>query len=144
MCYSVYLSTDSNEDLTTENTDLLRFEKLEDLRNKSIQELLVFTNRWHVGSKSECSCTFRHLSSVELGFGEPKDWYPEEQDELDATKLFYKVVYHLVSSDFKTDCIDCWEGAKSKDIRQIEVSLKEVTEPAFRFFENYRFEFTFK
>ena len=141
MCYTVYLSTNSNEDLTAENTDLLRFKKLDDSRNMSIQELLVFPNRWHVGSKSICSCTFRHLSSIDLGFGEPEDWYPEEQDELDAAKLFYKVVYRLFSSNFKTDCIDFWEGAESKEIRQIQVSFDKVTEPAFRFFENYRFEF---
>ncbi len=86
MCYGVYVSTDSSEDLATRNTDLVRFEKVADPLSDPCITLLDFPSQWYVGSKSRCSCTFRHLTSIELGFSEPVDWYTEEQEELDATR----------------------------------------------------------
>jgi len=72
MCYAVYLSTDLATDFSERNTDLLRFKRVDDSIADPCTALLEFPNQWYVGSKSECSCTFRHLhtSAVELGFGE--------------------------------------------------------------------------
>lgn len=50
-----------------------------------------------------------HLSallSVELGFGEPVDWYPEDEDELRATTELYRVIARLVSAGHQVDCLD--------------------------------------
>ena len=84
MCYSVYLSTDFEGDLSQHSSALIRFEK--DFTNcePEIMDLLLYEHPWYVGSKAGCSCTFRHLSSVELGFGKPVDWYAEELDEIEA------------------------------------------------------------
>ncbi len=77
--------------------------------------------------------------SVELGFSEPVDWYEEEQDELDATRELYSTLINLLSSGYQVDLVDLWQGAQPKDIIILEVSLDEVSETAFRMFENHKF-----
>jgi hypothetical protein len=143
MCYSLYLSTDSPVDLRVYSTDLVRFQEAEDYEYKatSIIDLLGYPNRWFVGSKSGCSCTFRHLMSTEPGFGAPEDWYPEGQVDLDATQQLYDLILSLLASDHRLDCIDIWAGAQPKDIKTLPVSLDAVPRQAFRLFENYRFIF---
>ena len=142
MCYAVYLSTDSTADLSVHTTDLVRLERLNGERQDPVVGLLMFTNRWYIGSKSGCSCTFRHLVSTELGFGEPEEWYPEDQDALQATKHLYEVIAILLSAGHAVDCLDRWEGTEPKDIHTLAVCLHEVSREAFRLFENHRFTFT--
>lgn len=139
MCYTIYLSTDSPADLCVHNTELVRFDICDNKIDDPVVKLLEFPQRWYVGSKSECSCTFRHLLSVDLGFGEPVDWYPEEQDALQATRELYEVISSLLSSGYKVDCIDKWEGAEPNDIQTLDVSLDDVSSKTFRLFENHRF-----
>jgi hypothetical protein len=145
MCFSLYISTDSPEDLRSCTTELVRFQKAEDYEYKATEfiSILQFPNRWFVGSKSGCSCTFRHLhcSAVDLGFGAPEGWYEEGQDNLDATQQLYQVIHNLLRSGFRLDCIDHWAGAEPKDITVLPVSLQAVSKEAFRLFENYRFVF---
>jgi hypothetical protein len=140
MCYSVYLSTNANTDLSKKNSDLLRFEK--NAIEPQYAPLLNFLNHWFVGSKSMCSCTFRHLYSVELGFGAPVGWYPEDEDEIEATRAFIKVIRELLASGHQVDCIDFWEGTDPEDIQEILVPLGTLSDDQFRFFENHRFLFT--
>ena len=139
MCYRVYISTDSDDDLSKRNSVLVHFEKLTDTNAGSCTQLLGFPNKWYVGSKSECSCTFRHLISIELGFGEPEDWCEEEQDNLDATKELYRTLNYLLSSGHKVDLVDQWYDIKPEDITTLDVSLDEVSESAFIMFENHKF-----
>ena len=139
MCYEVYLSTDSQEDLTFRNSELVRFKRVADPSTDPGICLLDYPNSWYVGSKSECSCTFRHLYSTELGFGEPVEWYPEEQDELEATRELYATLTSLLSSGYHVDLLDRWYGAPPEDIKTIDVSLGDVPENAFRLFENHKF-----
>src|SRR3990172_5989413 len=108
MCYSVYISTDSSEDISKRNSELVRFEKVTDTNDDICTKLLEFPNRWYVGSKSGCSCTFRHLLSIELGFAEPVDWYKEEQDEINATGELYSALDALLSSGHRVDILDRW------------------------------------
>lgn len=139
MCYEVYISTDSQENLTTRNSELIRFKRVTNLSADPSTRLLDFPNHWYVGSKSECSCTFRHLHSIELGFGEPVDWYPEEQDEIDATRELYATLTSLLSSGYQVDLLDRWHDAQSVNITTLDVSLSDVPEKAFRMFENHKF-----
>lgn len=140
MCYTLYISTDSQENLFAKNTELVRFERLDKAqREDPCIALLEYPNRWYVGSKSVCSCTFRHLYSVELGFGKPEDWFPEEQDELDATVELYTVISSLLVSGYHVDLIDGWYGATLEEIKTIEVDLDQVSQEAFRLFENHKF-----
>jgi hypothetical protein len=94
VCYSIFLSTDSSRDHSAENCELLEF-KPESIE-QPIRSILRHEHRWYVGSISRCSCTFRHLSSTDLGFGEPVDWYPEAEGELAATQSFIKIVRQLL------------------------------------------------
>jgi hypothetical protein len=103
MCYGVYISTDSKQDLTSYNTDLLRFEKVADPGSDPCISLLEYASRWYVGSKSGCSCTFRHLMSIDLGFSEPVDWYKEDQEELDATVELYAALDSLLTSGHQVE-----------------------------------------
>ena len=143
MCYSLYLSTNSSEDLTRYNSELIKFKRLDAAANAGLN-ILRHRQRWYVGSKSGCSCTFRHLLSVELGFGEPVAWYPEGEDELRATAELYRVIARLVSEGHQVDCLDIWAGADLKAISEKVVNLDAVSEQAFRLFENYHFVFARK
>jgi hypothetical protein len=143
VCYMVILSTSSSEDLTQYNTELLKFEAR--LPGLGEENELASPQKWFVGSKDGCSCAFRHLhtSAVELGFGAPEDWYPEEQDDIDATKQFYSVVSKLVSDGYSVDCVDTWDHQKGESsLSGMEiVSIGAVKPSEFRFYENYKFEF---
>ena len=141
MCYLVYLSTDFEGDLSQHNCALIRFEKNFSDTDPAVLDLLEYEDRWFVGSKAGCSCTFRHLLSVELGFGEPVEWFPEEADEIEATKLFYDVVSDLISAGHKLDCIQIWNGTKKDQVIRLAVDLDGVSRNAFRFFENHHFIF---
>ncbi|MFI5330821.1 MAG: hypothetical protein ACHQ2F_07270 [Desulfobaccales bacterium] len=87
---------------------------------------------------------------MELGFGEPVDWYPEDADELRATAELYRVIARLVSEGYQGDCLDIWEGAGAgpRDpvdaISEKVVNLEAVSETAFRLFENHHFVFARK
>ncbi len=141
MCYGVYISTDSAENLAGHNSDLVRFEKVTSPDSDPCISLLDFLNIWYVGSKSGCSCTFRHFhsSAVELGFSEPEDWYEEEQDDIDATRKLYRTLSFLLSSGHQLDLLDRWEGSQPEDITTLDVSLDDVSERAFRMFEDHKF-----
>jgi hypothetical protein len=141
MCYAVYLSTNSSIALTSDNADLVRFESITDETVDPIMGVLAFANKWYVSSRSGCSCTFRHLMSIELGFSEPVSWYHEGQDHIEATKMLYDVISKLLFSGYNLDCIDRWEGAKPDDIKTLVISLDDVSQKAFRLFENHRFIF---
>ena len=54
MCYGVYISTDSVEDLSRRNSELVRFENVTDSNVDPCATVLDFPNQWYVGSKSGC------------------------------------------------------------------------------------------
>jgi len=139
VCYSIYLSTNSDQDLSAENCDLVSFSK--EPVPEPYRSLLKFPHQWFVGSKSMCSCTFRHLFSIELGFGEPVDWYEEGEDEIAATLLFINIIRRISKLGFQVDCIDTWEGTGREDIIEISVNLDDIADDQFRFFENHHFVF---
>jgi len=141
MCYALYLSTDSQKDLTKHNSDLVRFEPILNDDENHFTMLLKNRNKWYVGSKSGCSCTFRHLKSIELGFGEPEDWYREDQDEIDATKELFYLIEQLIFCEDQVDCISIWEGSDPEDVVKMDVQLSLLSEVSFRFFDNHHFVF---
>ena len=141
MCYALYLSTDSQKDLTKQNSDLVRFEPISNDDENHFTMLLKNCNKWYVGSKSGCSCTFRHLKSIELGFGEPEDWYREDQDEIDATKELFHLIEQIIFSEDQVDCISIWEGSDPEDVVKMDVQLSLLSDVSFRFFDNHHFVF---
>jgi hypothetical protein len=142
MCYVLLLSTTSDEDLTAHNNELVRFSK--DLPTIADVSRLRYPCKWYVGSRSGCSCSFRHLSSVELGFGEPVDWYEEESDDIEATLQIISIVRALVANNEFVDCIDAWEHQDRlpRATNELGVELGVLSNREFRFFENHHFTFT--
>ena len=141
MCYVIVLSTTSTGDLARYNSDRLRFSR--EVPDEAAVEALHYPHQWYVGSKSGCSCTFRHLHSTELGFGPPVDWYPEEGDEIAATLEFIAVVRALVEAGERVDCVDVWSGETgAHDFGEtLAVDLSNVADADFRFFEAHHFDF---
>jgi hypothetical protein len=139
VCYSICLSTDSDLDLSARNSELIRFSK--ETIPEPYHSLLIYPNRWYVGSKSGCSCTFRHLYSVELGFSEPVAWYEESEADIAATLAFVKIVRNLLEWGCQVDCVDAWVGTQREEVTEISVNLDEITDQQFRFFENHHFIF---
>lgn len=137
------LSTDADEDLSRRNDDLVSFS--DELPELAERKLLAHPNQWFVGSRDGCSCGFRHLyvGSVELGCGEPEDWFLEEPEDIEATLRLIAIVRELSDKGAKVDCIDAW--AHSSDSAclagTIDVDLSNMNDKAFRFFENHRFVF---
>jgi hypothetical protein len=143
MCYLVFISTDADQELLSQDSSLVSFEKNLGDYEPEIVNSLQYSQKWYVKSKSGCSCTFRHLFSIELGFGEPVDWYKEESDEIEATKAFYDVVVNLLSAGNQVDCISIWTGTKVDQIKHLEVDLSSISRDSFRFFENHHFIFRY-
>lgn len=142
MCYSLILSTTTDEDLAVRNSEFVRFSR--DLPGGVEAIQLQYPEVWYVGSKTGCSCTFRHLNSPELGFGAPEDWYPEEADEVEATLRLIEIIRELVEHGFSVDCFDAWiEGDGScAGAGRINVDLGTLQDDAFRLIENHYFDFT--
>jgi hypothetical protein len=145
MCYILLLSTTSDENLEQYNTELLQFSRNMPISGAAAVEAtaLRYQHRWYVGSRSDCSCSFRHLYSVELGFGEPAEWYPEEPENIEATLQFMRVVRPLVAKGHAVECVDAWEHSETRprEHKELLVPLASVSDREFRFFENHRFVF---
>jgi len=141
MCYVLLLSTTSDEDLAAHNTELVRFSR--DVRSISDVSKLKYPHQWYVGSRSGCSCSFRHLYSVDLGFGEPADWYEEEPQDIEATLQIISIIRALVAGGESVDCINAWEhqGMLPGPASELDVELGALTDREFRFFENHHFTF---
>lgn len=141
MCYMVYLSTDCADDLSVETDELVRFEKPAAERQSPLPRGLRHAHAWFVGSKSGCSCTFRHAyrESVELGFGPPEDWCPEEEDAIAATLRLYGILSEIVRRGHQVDLLDCWSGDEDQAPVPLDVSLSEVPATHFRLFEGRLF-----
>ena len=139
MCYMLYLSTDCAEDLATRSTDLLRFDK-PDPRFPA-PPALKHAHVWFVGSKSGCSCTFRHLcrGNAEFDFQKPQDWLPEEPDAIAATKQLYAVLAELIRRGSHVDLADIWISEEVPPLQTREVSLSQIPADRFRLFENHLF-----
>jgi hypothetical protein len=138
----VYISTDCSDDLRPLATELLRFEKPSKETYSRAPSVLDHQHNWFVGSKSGCSCTFRHLSkgAEKLGFDGPQDWFPEEPDGIDATKQLYDVLKSIVDRGFLVSLLDCWSGDEDCDATKMEVSFSEVPCQHFRMMEGCLFK----
>ncbi len=141
MCYVLLLSTTSEEELAARNSVLVRFTR--DLPKVADTSKLRYPHHWYVQSHLGCSCGFRHLYSIELGFGEPVDWYPEESEEIDATLQLVAIIRRLVERGERVDCVDQWEHKNMHPAAEavLIVNLSKVADQEFRFFENHHFIF---
>jgi len=144
MCYMVFLSTDSADDLTLRSSDLVRFEKPSADTQAPPPAMLKHEHRWFVGSRSGCSCGFRHLchQSVDLGFDERQDWFPEDQEDIEATLRLYEILEDLLRRGHQVDLLDCWSRDENREYVSLAVSLSQVPAAHFRLFEGHAFTLT--
>lgn len=138
------LSTTSDADLALGNNEIMQFSR--ELPGIPEETYLRHRHRWYIGSKTGCSCEFRHLhvNSVELGFGLPQDWFPEEPSDIEATLQVAAVIRALVDKGESVDCVDAWSNGQEFAeplAGDLEVNLSAVSNEQFRFFENHRFTF---
>ena len=140
MCYALLLSTTSNEDLSQHDSEEIRFTRT--IADHLSADRLLYSNRWYVGSRTGCSCSFRHLYQPDLGFGVPEDWFPEEAADVQATQLFIRLVRELLAQGEHVDCIDAWEGNSEMPFSRLPVNLGQIRDEEFRFFENHHFDFS--
>lgn len=146
MCYSIFLSTDSTEDFAINTYLYLCFSK--DLSPEPSEQdllpLLAYPNRWFL-NRSEfggCSCHFLH-SRDDHQFREPLDWLPQGADDVSATEEAYNVFSEIIRSGYKLDVLDVFSNRETNiEIRDLEISFGSIEAISFRFFENYRFNFS--
>ena len=140
MCYVLILSTTSTADLSRFNNDGIKFDgKIPD--HLPVGHLL-YSNKWYVGSRTGCSCSFRHLYGPEFDFGIPEDWFPEEKADIDATLEFIRLVRSLIIKGEHVDCIDSWDDLEGPEpVASVPVNLSRISDEEFRFFENHHFDF---
>ncbi len=140
MCYVLILSTTSTDDLSRFNHPGIRFDR--NISDHLPADDLLYSNKWYVGSRTGCSCSFRHLYGPEFDFGVPEDWFPEEQADIDATLEFIRLIRALVIKGEHVDCIDAWDGQDAGGpVTSLPVNLSKIRDEEFRFFENHHFDF---
>jgi hypothetical protein len=141
MCYELLLSTTSGDDLSQFNDGGITFGQ--SIPDHLATNALMYPNKWYVGSRTGCSCSFRHLYEPDLGFGAPEDWFPEESSDIEATIKFIRLVRSLLAKGDRVDCVDLWEGHgdESRPPVSMKVHLGSIRDEEFRFFENHHFDF---
>ena len=141
MCYSIYLSTTSQDDLSQLPSKLYRFLPITSEDDPDIIQLLDYPVKWYIQCQyGGCSCHFRHLGEgSSIDFSPPEDWCPEDADDVEATKAVYDLLAGMLDNGYRVDLIDVWSNTSPEAITPLDVSLNEVTQDAFRFFENYQF-----
>lgn len=145
MCYMTVISTTSDRDLSEFNSALMQYSR--ELPGIPEEKFLCYPNKWFLGSQHQCSCGFRHLDrqNKDLGFAEPVEWWPEEPEDIEATKQVVKSFHALLGEGAKLDCVDAWSSDEKADPQLageeiINFSVTPVS--SFRFFEGHRFEFS--
>ncbi len=141
MCYAIYVSTTSREDFGELPSKLYQFLQITP-EDDPIYCVLEHPNLWRVACPhGGCSCHFRHLAcgGSDQYFGPPQDWHPEDAADIEATGAFYEVIERLITEGHNVDLVDWWNDTPSEEISTLDVSLGEVSQEEFRFFENCRF-----
>ena len=139
MCYALILSTTSSADLSRFNNEGVKFDG--NIPARLSVDGLLYSNKWYVGSRTGCSCSFRHLYGPEFEFGVPEDWFPEDKSDIDATLTFIRLIRSLIAKGERVDCIDVWEGNGEGTPLSLSVDLSRIRDEEFRFFENHHFDF---
>ena len=154
MCYSVYVSTTSDEDLSVLPPGHFHFVPVEgttfSLGETTYDDTealawLTYPHKWYLsGRHGGCSCHFRHWDSgqVEPTFERPVDWFPEDQDDVDSTNALYDELARIVQAGHQVDLIDTWNSENLENASSLTLSMSALPRDAFRFFLNVRFDLT--
>jgi hypothetical protein len=146
MCNSIFFSTDSVEDFSRLTTKRLAVEPLWSGEEAAAVVMLDHPNRCFLTREfGGCSCYFRtyatEVNSHPPSFDEPYDWCPEDDDDIEATAEFYRMIKHLLVSGHQVDTVCILNDPSVDAMTSIEVDLSLVSESSFKFFDNYHFKF---
>ena len=144
MCHSIYLSTDSPQDLGAEPFEHLQFSADLDPEpaHEELLPLLAYPRRWFLNRREYggCSCHFRHC--YESTFEPPQNWAPEEEDDVAATREAYRAFRKIVEDGYHLDVIDVFaDDTPASQVQRLDVSFRAIDEEAFQFFSGYQFDF---
>lgn len=145
MCYMIILSTTSEADLTGCGRFAVFSKEIPDVIEV---EFLKYPHKWFLTApEGTCSCGFRNVErwNVDLlGFGEPEEWSPEDEDDILATYEVVEVITSLLKDGDAVDSVTAWlqdEEMSHELVGDIEVKLSDVGKERFRFYDGYRFEY---
>lgn len=142
MCNLIFISTDSDLDLSAVSSEQFRFRHPSEEDLGKVGSFLRYPKRWYLQCQyGGCSCHFRHLAAgSDFFFGPAEDWLPEDEDDLFATAAVFDVFADLVRRGYRLDVLDTWNAELTVAI-EVDVRISEVGRGAFRFWEGCRFEF---
>lgn len=150
MCYTIYLSTTTEEDLSKLTSEVIRFEPILDWvpdpipgEDDSLEGLMCHPHLWFLVSRyGGCSCHYRHLGKgSDMRFGPPEDWSPEDDEDVESTQAVYDVFARILREGHELDVLDVWANTPVDSVSTIEVRLSQVPRESFRFFDGTRFQF---
>jgi hypothetical protein len=129
VCYLVYFSTTSSEDLTAVVSPHFHVRHTDD----AVAARLAHPQRYFLECRfGGCSCHFRH-ADADLGFGEPEEWYSEDEDDLEPTAAFYDLLLKLRRDGHEVDLFSIFEGTPVDELSEIRVDLAGIKRSEFRF-----------
>lgn len=144
MCHLIFFSTDCEDDLLDTPQDNYRIERPPQKVVEELEPLLAHKNTWYMGCRyGGCSCHFRNLlkESASLGFGEPEEWFKEEEDDFGPTIAAFEFFEDLIKRGHKVDVHDVWADEIPAKAKTVKVSVSKLPPSHFRFIQNLRFEF---
>ena len=142
MCYTVFLSTTSADDLSKYDFDAVSF-----VGGAPAQEMdrpylarLHYPAKYFVSTYGGCSCHFRHAEERDDLFEPPADWSPEDPEDVEATGKLYDLLMQWVSNGDRVDLIDVWND--DEVFEEVEVDLSTVPKEAFRLVNGVHMNFS--
>ena len=158
MCYQIYVSTTSLENLAALPTEFFRFERPSAEDRADVLALLEHPHKWYLASRyGGCSCHYRFIGPPLLPLGNskyktlplttedfdtPQDWMPEDEDDVEATGAVFDVLRRLLEGGHSVDAIAIWTDSTADKICSLDVPWRDVSRETFRFFESYHVMFT--
>lgn len=143
MCQVLLISTDQWINLKEFNCEDISFTQCLPDYVPEIYEM-KFENRWYIAGypdENSCSCHFR-IRPLSLGFSKQEDWFYENEQSIQATKIAYDILKSLMDKQIKFEIIVSWtQGSINTDvntIHDINLDFTNVDQDKFCFIENSR------
>lgn len=159
MCYAIYLSTTTGEDLALIQNEHFRFGRVRNVHDPSLR-FLKYPHVWMLFN-GNCSCGFRRaIEGVPAGSGalpgsvaivdnaglplEPEFCEPSEsacaeyEDVVAHTHAAYEELRRIVLGGDKLDLLDYWL-TDDNDLppKRLSAHVKRIPKEKFRFFTSY-------